>query len=225
VLVPVPDSTMVWYYAGQKLVYVHPTAAIKLAFDVRRLTGYGTHEREADLIAAYSGDRRRLDELVSKYGAAYMVLRRDGERVGAVDLPAAGLRGPRRDGKLVSTNHYEWLTLGRDDPVRFEIVSPADGEATVTLRARRRTQSPRISGHLYVNGFDFPVGEAETDRDRYAEVARVVPLRAGSNEVQFLAGADFELARFVAYTTPLAAYLDRYRVAYEDGHTVVLAPR
>ena len=36
---------------------------------------------------------------------------------------------------------------------------------------------------------------------------------------------DFELARFVAYTAPLSSYLDRYTVAYEDPHTVVLAPR
>ena len=224
VMVPTPDATMVWYLAGQKVVYLYPTAAIKLAFDVRRMTGFGTDEREADLIRAYSGEPEQLTELARKYRVGYVVLRRDGDRVGAVDLPAAALRGGRKEPRLKETNHYEWLPLSREDAVRFEFFSPSAGQANVTLRARRRTQSPRVSSVLMVNGAEFPIAEGETERDQYAEISRVVPVRAGRNEVRFRAAADFELARFVAYTAPLSAYVDRFRVAYEDPFTVVLAP-
>jgi hypothetical protein len=82
-----------------------------------------------------------------------------------------------------------------------------------------------VSGHLTVNGTDFPISDAETPRDEYAEVSRLVPVRAGRNEVQFQAGTEFELARFVGYTVPISAYADRFTVAYEDPYTVVLAPR
>src|SRR5207248_1572109 len=34
VMVPTPDATLVWYFSGDKVVYLYPTAAIKLAFDV-----------------------------------------------------------------------------------------------------------------------------------------------------------------------------------------------
>ena len=58
VLAPTPEATLVWYYAGQKVVYLHPTAAIKLAYDVQRMTGFGEAERAADLV---TGVRRRPD--------------------------------------------------------------------------------------------------------------------------------------------------------------------
>jgi hypothetical protein len=132
VMVPTPDATMVWYYSGEKVVYLYPTAAIKLAFDVRKLTGYGTDERGADLTSAFSGDPGRMAELAARYGAGYVVLRRDGDWLGAVDLPAAALRSGKKEGRMVETNHYEWLTLGQDDVSRFEFFSPTDGQATVT---------------------------------------------------------------------------------------------
>lgn len=225
VLAPTPDATLVWYYAGQKVVFLYPTAAVKLAFDVRRLTGFGTDEREADLIAAFSGQPERLAEVARKYNASYVVLRRADGLLGAVDLPASAMRGGRRNIQVVETNHYELLSLGRDDNLRFDFFSPTDGKATVSLRARRRSASPRISSHLLVNGTDFPIGEGETERDQYDEVVRTVEVRAGQNEVRFQAAASIELARFVAYTLPVGAYLDHFQVAYEDDYTVVLSPR
>lgn len=225
VMVPTPDATMVWYLAGEKVVYLYPTAAIKLAFDVPRLTGFGTAEREADLTTAFGGDPERMAELAGKYGARYVVLRRGGDLLGAVDLPAAALRGARRDQKLRETNHYEWLPLGQDDAIRFQFYSPTDGSAPVTLRARRRSNVPRTAGTLIVNGTEFPISDAETERDRYVEIARTVPLRAGQNDVRFRSNGEFELARFVGYTRPISAYDARYRLAYEDDYTVVLTPR
>lgn len=56
VLAPTPEATLIWYYSGQKVVYLHPTAAIKLAYDVQRMTGFGEAERATDLVRAYSGD-------------------------------------------------------------------------------------------------------------------------------------------------------------------------
>lgn len=225
VMVPTPDATLVWYLAGQKVVYLYPTAAIKLAFDVQRLTGFGTAEREADLIAAFGGDPQRMAALADKYGVQYLVLRRAGDRLGAVDLPAAALRGARRDQKLRETNHYEWLPIGPDDTIRFQFFSPTDGSAPLTLRARRRSAVPRTAASLVVNGVEFPVSDAEAERDRYVEIARAAPIRAGQNDVRFRANGEFELARFVAYTVPISAYQDRYRVAYQDDATVVLAPK
>jgi hypothetical protein len=225
VLAPTPDATLVWYYAGQKVVFLYPTAAIKLAFDVRRLTGFGTDERESDLIAAFSGQPERLAEVARKYNATYVVLRRADGLLGAVDLPASAMRGGRRNIQLVETNHYELLSLGRDDNLRFDFFSPIDGTATVSLRARRRSASPRISSHLIVNGTDFPIGEGEAERDEYAEVVRTVDLRAGRNEVRFQAAASLELARFVAYTLPSEAYSEHFRVVYEDEYTTVMSPR
>jgi hypothetical protein len=225
VLVPTPDATMVWYLAGEKVVYLYPTAAIKLAFDVRRLTGYGVDEREADLTAAYSGQPERLAEVARKYEARYVVLRRDGDQVGLVDLPAAALRGGKNSIKMIETNHYQYFGLGEGDAIRFEFFSPVEGSATVSLRARRRSNAPRIAAHLLVNGANFPIAEGEIARDEYREIVRAVPLRAGRNEVRFQTDAALELARFVAYTTPLSALLDRFSTAYADSDTVLLTPR
>ena len=224
VLAPTPDATMVWYYSGQKVVYLYPTAAIKLAFDVRKLTGFGTDERQADLMAAYAGNPERLADVAHKYDAAYVVLRRQDDRLALVDLPAAAIRG-RKGPWPVERNHYEYLSLGRDDDVEFNFSSPTDGQATVALRARRRSQAPRISSRLTVNGVEFPINEGETPRDDYAEVTRTVPVRAGQNDVRFEAAASFELARFVAYTGTPTDVDHAFIVAYQDPFTVVLTPR
>jgi hypothetical protein len=76
-----------------------------------------------------------------------------------------------------------------------------------------------------VNGADFPIAEGEIARDEYREIVRAVPLRAGRNEVRFQTDAALELARFVAYTTPLSTLLDRFTMAYADSDTVLLTPR
>jgi hypothetical protein len=231
VLAPTPDATLVWYYAGEKVVYLYPTAAIKLAFDVRRMTGFGVDEREADLLAAFGGRPDELTRVAEKYGAAYAVLRRSdlgagsGERLALVDLPATALRSGRNAPKTVDTNHYEWLPLGEGDSTRFEFSSPIDGSATVALRARRRSKSPRLSARLLVNGVEYPVAEAETPLDSYAEISREVAVRRGQNEVRFQTASTIELARFTAYVAPREALSERFAVVYEDPSTVVLAPR
>jgi hypothetical protein len=225
VMVPTPDATMVWYLSGEKLVYVYPTAAIKLAFNVERLTGSGQADRELDQMAAFSGDSNRLLNLARKYSASYVVLRRDGDRLGLVDMPAQAMRGNRKEPKLVETNHYEWLPLGEGDRISFSFESPLDGTATVTLRARRRSAAPRVSSHLIVNGADFPIAEGETPLDEYAEVTRAVPIRVGANDVRFQTSARFELARFVAYTTPMSQLESAFDLVYEDPYTVVFSPR
>jgi hypothetical protein len=204
---------------------LYPTAAIKLAFDVERLTGFGSGERASDLEAAFGGSPERLADLANKYGASYVVLRRDGEQLGLVDLPANALRGGRKEPQPKETNHYEYLPLGRDDLVRFSFVSPSDGPATVSLRARRRSQAPRVSARLVVNGAEYPIAESETPRDEYAEIRRPVVVRSGQNDVRFEAGAEFELARFVAYTASLQDLAPRFELLYEDSDAVVLRPR
>jgi hypothetical protein len=97
VLSPVTEATLVWYEAGQKVVYLHRTAAIKLAFDVARLSGFGENERQMDAIAAYNGDPLKLAEIGSKYGARYLVLKTSGDRLAGIDMPARGL-APTGDG-------------------------------------------------------------------------------------------------------------------------------
>jgi hypothetical protein len=154
-----------------------------------------------------------------------VVLRRDGERLGLVDLPANALRGGRKEPRPTETNHYEFLPLGQDDDIRFSFTSPTDGAATITLRARRRSQAPRVSARLWVNGSEFPIAESETPRDEYAEIERTVPVRAGQNEVRFEAAAAFELARFVAYTASLQDLSARFELLYQDDAAVVLRPR
>ena len=61
------------------------------------------------------------------------MLRRDGERLGLVDLPANALRGGRKEPLPTETNHYEYLPLGQDDDIRFSFSSPTEGLATVTV--------------------------------------------------------------------------------------------
>ena len=109
VLAPTPEATLVWYYAGQKVVYLHPTAAIKLAYDVQRMTGFGEAERAADLVKAYGGDPTALTGVAEKYGARYVVLKRLGDRLAGIDVPgrrprvadrSPGHRPDRRDEPL-----------------------------------------------------------------------------------------------------------------------------
>jgi hypothetical protein len=189
------------------------------------MTGSSSSQRAADLEAAYGGSPERLAELAGRYGARYVVLRRSDERLGLVDLPANALRGGRKEPQPTETNHYEFLPLGRDDLIRFSFVSPSDGSAAVTLRARRRSQAPRIAARLFVNGAEHPIDESETTRDEYAEITRTVAVRAGQNEVRFEAAAAFELARFVAYTASLQDLAARFELLYEDQHAVILRPR
>ena len=127
------------------------------------------------------------------YSAAYVVLRRRDDRLALVDLPAAAIRG-RKGPSPVERNHYEYLSLGRDDDLEFSFFSPGDGQATVSLRARRRSQAPRISSRLTVNGVEFPINEGETPRDDYAEVTRTVPVRAARAVAATACGS----ARFAA---------------------------
>ena len=88
VLAPTPEATLVWYYAGQKVVYLHPTAAIKLAYDVQRMTGFGEAERAADLVKAYAGDPTDADRRGRKVRRA---LRR-AEAARATGWPASTCR-------------------------------------------------------------------------------------------------------------------------------------
>lgn len=224
VIAPVPEATMVWYYAGQKVLYLHPTAAIKLAFNVERMTGRGELERRTDLGRAYVGDPGRMAEAVERYRAAYVVLKKQGDRYALVDLPPRAVRG-RGGPSVIETNHFEYLRLGREDDVDVQIWSPRDQTATLALRARRETQAGRIAAVLAVNGAEHQVSEGEVPREQWAEVARQVPLRSGWNDVKFLARAEFNLERVVAYTATaedLAAA--GLRVAYQNDWYAVASP-
>ena len=226
VLAPTPEATLVWYYAGQKVVYLHRTAAIKLAFDVEQMTGRGEAERHADLLAAYGGDPRELARVASRYGAAHVVLKRHGDRLAGVDAPARAFRpsGDRADdGRLVGTNHYEFLALAPGDRVAFEVWSPSDRTATVVLRAKRRGRGAATLGPLAVNDTTIAMADSELPRDAWADVRREVPLRAGRNLVRLESAAQLEVIRFAAYTLALTDLPSEWRVAYEDGWYVVLS--
>jgi hypothetical protein len=227
VLAPTPEATLVWYYAGQKVVYLHRTAAIKLAFDVERMTGHGEAERHADLLAAYGGDPRELARVADQYGAAHVVLKRHGDRLAGVDAPARAFRpgGDRADdGRLVGTNHYEYLALAPGDRVAFEVWSPSDRTATVVLRAKRRGRGAATLGTLAVNDTTIAMADSELPRDAWADVRREVPLRAGRNVVRLESAAQLEVIRFAAYTLSLTDLPPDWTVAYEDGWYVVLSP-
>lgn len=225
VLAPLPDATLVWYFAGQKVVYLYPTPAIKLAFDVKRLTGFSQLERQADFLTAYRGNPADVTAIADRYAAAYVVLHRRGDTVAAVDLPAAGLRADAKGPDLVQSNQFEYLRLGKDDSTRFQFFSPRDGLATVALRMNRRSAAPEVAAWLDINGSRFAISERDADRDRYQDVTLTVPLRAGLNDARFTANAEIELARFQAYTMALAEYRAPFTVAYADPYTVVLARR
>src|SRR5581483_3100361 len=162
VLAPTPEATLIWYYAGEKVVYLHPTAAIKLAYDVQRLTGFGEAERAADLVTAYRGDPTALVSLAAKYDARYVVLKRLGDRLAGVDVPADGM-APAADmkgaGRVAETNHYEYLAVSPNDRVTFTIDSPADRTATLVLRAKRRNRASAVLGTLSVNGVSTTIAD------------------------------------------------------------------
>ena len=230
VMAPTPEATLVWYYAGQKVVYLHPTAAIKLAFDVERMTGHGEAERKADLARAYAGDPGELARLAEKYDARYVVMKRHGERLGGVDLPAHALqpdgdtRG-RADGRLTDTNHYQYLALNPNDRVQFQVWSPTDRVANVVLRAKRRSSRGAALGTLTVNGQASGIADSELPRDTWADARRDVPLRAGWNVVSLESAAQLEVIRFSAFTLDRADIPAGWRVAYEDGWYVVFETR
>ncbi len=225
VLAPTPEATLVWYYAGQKVVYLHPTAAIKLAFDVARMTGHGEEERHADLQRAYNGDPSELARVARKYSAAHLVLKRQDDRLAGVDVPARGLQpggDGRGDGRLVETNHYEYLALNPGDRVAFDVWSPADRTATVVLRAKRRGRSQATLATMTVNETPIAVADSELPRDVWADVRRDVPLRAGPNQVRLESQAQLEVIRFAAYTLTAADLPPGWRTGHQDGWYVVL---
>jgi hypothetical protein len=225
VLAPTPEATLIWYYAGQKVVYLHPTAAIKLAYDVRRLTGFGEDERSADIVTAYDGNPSTLATLAQKYDARYVVLKRLGDRLAGVDVPADGMvpsPDARGTGKVTETNHYEYLAVSPNDHVAFAIESPSDRTATLVLRAKRRNRAPAALGTLTVNGMPTTIADTELPRDSWADVRRDVTLKAGSNSIQLDSAAQLEVIRVAAYSLTLADLPASWRVAHEDGWYVVL---
>jgi hypothetical protein len=228
VLAPTPEATLVWYYSGQKVVYLHPTAAIKLAYDVQRMTGFGEAERAADLVKAYSGDPAILVATAQKYSARYVVLKKLGDRLGGIDLPANGLASPteaKGTGKVVETNHYEYLAVQPNDAMTFTLLSPTDRTATLVVRAKRRNRAQATLGTLAVNGTSTTIADSELPRDTWADVRRDVPLKAGSNTVRLESAAQLEVIRVAAYSLSRADLPASWRVAHEDGWYVVLDTR
>jgi hypothetical protein len=225
VLAPTPEATLVWYYAGQKVVYLKPTAAIKLAYDVGRMTGFGEAERAADLVTAYDGDPAALAGVADKYGARYVVLKRLGDRLAGVDVPADGMApagAARGAGRVVETNHYEYLAVAPNDRVTFQVWSPSDRVATLVVRAKRRNRAQATLGTLAVNGTPTTIADGELPRDVWADVRRDVQLVAGRNEICLESAAQLEVIRVAAYSLSLADLPPSWRVAHEDGWYVVL---
>lgn len=223
VLAPTPEATLVWYYAGQKVVYLHPTAAIKLAYDVGRMTGFSESERSEDLVRAYGGDPATLATVAAKYNARYVVLKKLGERLAGIDVPADGISTSRArgTGRLVETNHYDYLRVSPDNKVTVEVTSPSDRTATLVLRAKRREQARATLGTLSVNGTATTIADSELPRDTWADVRRDVQLRAGRNEILLESAATLELIRVSAYSLTLADLPSTWRVAHDDGWYVV----
>jgi hypothetical protein len=189
------------------------------------MTGHGEAERHADLQAAYRGDPSELARVSDKYDAAYVVLKRQGDRLGGVDVPARGIQpdGEGRDrARVVETNHYEYLEVESGDRLDFEVWSPSDRTATIVLRAKRRGRAQATLGTLTVNGTPISIADSELPRDTWADVRRDVPLRAGQNLVQLESASQLEVIRFAAYTLSLADLPSDWHVAYEDGWYVVL---
>jgi hypothetical protein len=228
VLAPTPEATLVWYYAGQKVVYLHPTAAIKLAYDVQRMTGFGEAERASDLVKAYTGDPAVLTSVAEKYGARYVVLKRLGDHLAGIDLPADGLASPteaRNTGKIVETNHYEYLAVAPNDKVTLNVWSPTDRVATLVLRAKRRNRAQATLGTLSVNGTPTTIADSELPRDTWADLRRDVTVKAGHNEIRLESAAQMEVIRVAAYSLTLADLPSTWRVAHQDGWYVVLDTR
>jgi hypothetical protein len=226
VLSPVTEATLIWYEAGQKVVYLHRTAAIKLAFDVGRLSGFGEDERNADAIAAYDGDPSKLTDIGAKYRAQYLVLKASEDRLAAIDLPARGLvpSGEGRGiGRLTSSNHYEFLAMGSGDQTRVSIWSPSDRTADLVLRVKRRGRGPE-PGALIVNGQAFAMTDSELPRDDWADVRRAVPLQAGWNEVEIRAAQQLEVLRLTGYSLTTSDIPTGWSVGYQDAYYTVLKP-
>ena len=228
VLAPTPEATLVWYYAGQKVVYLHPTAAIKLAYDVQKMTGFGEAERAADLVKAYGGDPTVLSGVADKYSSRYVVLKRLGDRFAGIDLPADGLAPAtetRGAGRIVETNHYEYLAVSPNDTVTVQVWSPTDRVATLVVRAKRRNRAQAMLGTLAVNGTRTTIADSELPRDTWADVRRDVQLKAGQNEIRLESAAQMELIRVSAFSLTQADLPASWRVAHEDGWYVVLDTR
>ncbi|MGE3913529.1 MAG: hypothetical protein AB7K36_29535 [Chloroflexota bacterium] len=228
VLAPTPEATLVWYYSGQKVVYLHPTAAIKLAYDVRRMTGFGEDERAADLVRAYNGDPATLAATAEKYGARYVVLKRLGDQFAGVDVPADGLVSPtgaRSTGRIVETNHYEYLAVSPDNTVTVNIWSPSDRTAAVVLRAKRRNRAGATLGTISVNGVRTTISDSELPRDTWADVRRDIQLQAGTNTVTLDSAATLEIIRLAAYTLTTADLPPDWRIVHDDGWYVVMDTR
>jgi hypothetical protein len=225
VLAPTPEATLVWYYSGQKVVYLHPTAAIKLAYDVERMTGFSELTRSDDLVRAYGGDPTALTEVAARYNARYVVLKKLGERLAGIDVPGDGLvskDNARGTGRLVETNHYEYLRISPDNTVTLQVSSPTDRTATLVLRAKRRDRAGATLGTLSVNGASSTIADSELPRDTWADVRRDVQLRAGRNEIRLDSAATMELIRVAAYSLSLADLPSTWQVVHDDGWYVVL---
>ncbi|MCC7105990.1 MAG: hypothetical protein IT307_12680 [Chloroflexi bacterium] len=224
VISPIPEATMVWYYAGDKLLYLYPTAAIKLAFNVERMTGRSELDRRTDLGIAYGGDPAQMAQAMLRYQASYLVVKRQDDHYALVDLPPRAIRtkgGPT----VVETNHFEYLNLGKEDDIASQIYSPRDQTATLSMRLRRQTGSGRVAGVITVNGTSYELAEGELARESWVDVTRQVALKAGLNDVRFEARADFYLERIVAYiatAADLAAI--GLRPLYQDDWYAVLGP-
>ncbi len=227
VLSPVTEATLVWYEAGQKVVYLHRTAAIKLAFDVARLSGFGETERQTDVTHAYSGDPAELANTALKYDSRYLLVKQSGERLAGIDLPARGLvpAGDGRGvGRLTTSNHYEFLAMGAGDQARFSIWSPSDRTADFLLRVKRRGRGPTSPGAMSVNGADLPMTDAELPRDDWADVRRTVSLRSGWNDVEIRATQQLEVLRLTGYSLLASDLPSGWPMVYEDGYYAVLSP-
>jgi hypothetical protein len=176
-------------------------------------------------VKAYGGDPKSLTAVAEKYGVRYVVLKRLGDRLAGIDLPADGLGPPtdaRGAGRIVESNHFEYLAVSPNDKVSFEVWSPSDRTATLVLRAKRRNRSQATLGTLSVNGATTTIADSELPRDTWADVRRDVSLKAGRNEVRLESAAQLEVIRVAAYSLSLADLPSSWKVAHQDGWYVVL---
>jgi hypothetical protein len=228
VLAPTLESTLVWYYSGDKVVYLHPTAAIKLAFDVKRMTGFSESERQADQIRALSGSPRDLEVVAARYGARYVALKQQAGKLAGVDLSARALQpvaDRARDGRLSDLNHYQLLAMNSGDSTELTINSPTDRTAAMVMRVKRRGARVPTAGALVVNGVSHSISDGELPRDTWADVRREVALRAGENVVRIESGAQLEILRLTAYTLTADDVPAGWRTVFDDGWYIVLQTR
>jgi hypothetical protein len=169
-----------------------------------------------------------LTGIAEKYSARYVVLKRLGDRLAGIDLPADGLAPPtetRGAGRVVETNHYEYLAVSPDDTVIVDVWSPTDRVATLVLRAKRRNRAQATLGTLSVNGTPTTIADSELPRDTWADVRRDVTLNAGRNEVRLESASQLEVIRVAAYSLSLDDLPSSWRVVHQDGWYVVLDTR